>query len=164
MTDQRIIDAQQLIQDDLLTYCDGMEDRVLTEMCDIIVKRFKPLMEIESSRKVDIDSMLHYALQCDPENTDKLLFMEYGTGDPEDVSEYDACPRMGHREPFEPHEGRVIERFTEGERVEFVYSSFGSKITAALADGKVRCGDDLGYHLCVKEETPPEGEWHPGVC
>ena len=41
LTHQQALDAQQLIQDDLQTYFDGMPDRVLLDICDIVVKRFR---------------------------------------------------------------------------------------------------------------------------
>lgn len=94
-------------------------------------------------RKVYLDSLLHYQLKQDG---DKLLFLEYGTGDPDDEN-YDACPKMEHREAFQPSEGRVIEQFVEGEQVEFIYSSFDSKITSAYANDRVSCGDDLKFEL-----------------
>lgn len=94
-------------------------------------------------RKVYIDSHSHYQLKQDG---DKLLLLEYGTGDPDDES-YDMCPGLEQRGPFQPDEGRIIEEFTEGEEVEFIYSSFDSKITVSKAGEKIRCGDDLKYHF-----------------
>lgn len=35
----KIEDLRELIQDDLLTYLAGMPDRILTEVCEIVVKR-----------------------------------------------------------------------------------------------------------------------------
>ena len=99
-------------------------------------------------RKVYIDSRLHYGLQ---KRQDGLIsVLEFGTGDPEDEA-YDSCPRLEHRGPFELHEGRVIETFSEGEKVEFILGSFKAKISASQADGLVRCGDDLSYHLTEKK-------------
>jgi len=103
----------------------------------------------DSKRKVYINSMLHYQLKQDG---DKLLFLEYGTGDPDDDynCDYDMCPGMEQRGPFQPEEGRVIEEFVEGAEVEFILGSFNTTITAKHAeDGKVRCGDDLSYHFGV---------------
>lgn len=99
-------------------------------------------------RKVYLDSMYHYQLQQDG---DKIQLLQFGTGDEED-GEYDACPKMEHRGPFQPHEGRVIEEFTEGEKVEFIYSSFEAIITADLAGDTIHCGDDISYHLCRRAE------------
>ena len=45
---RQLKDLRQLIQDDLLTYFDGMSDRVLTEMCEIVVQRFKPHITSET--------------------------------------------------------------------------------------------------------------------
>ena len=42
---KRIEDARELIQDDLLTYLDGMADRIKTDVCEIVVRRFKPLLD-----------------------------------------------------------------------------------------------------------------------
>jgi len=42
---RQLLDLQQLIQDDLQTYFDGMSNRVLTEMCEIVVQRFKHLLD-----------------------------------------------------------------------------------------------------------------------
>ena len=97
-------------------------------------------------KKVYYDAGSHYQLQ---QRGDKLVLLEYITGDPDDEDnyDYDMCPGMGQRGPFKPDEGRVIEEFAEGEEVEFICSSFDSKITASQADEKIRCGDDLKYHF-----------------
>jgi len=94
------------------------------------------------ARIVHIDSCLHYQLR---HQGGKLVLLEYGTGDP-DV-DYDRCPEMEQRGPFLESEGRIIEEFVEDEEVEFIYSSFTSKITPLLAGDKIFCGDDLKYHL-----------------
>ncbi len=97
-------------------------------------------------RKVYIDSCLHYQIK---EDQGKLFLLEYGTGDP-DSEDYDSCPGMDHRGPFKASEGRVIEEFAEGEQVEFVYSSYKTKMTASLVTEPV-CGDDLRYLFTTKE-------------
>ena len=38
-------DVRELIQDDLLTCLDSMPNKVKTDVCEIVVQRFKPLLE-----------------------------------------------------------------------------------------------------------------------
>ncbi len=42
---QEIEDARELIQDDLLTCLEGMSDKIKTDVCEIVVQRFKPLLD-----------------------------------------------------------------------------------------------------------------------
>jgi hypothetical protein len=99
-------------------------------------------------KKVYINSYYHYQLQQHPEDPNKLLFLEFGTGDPDD-EDYELCPGLEQRAAFKPHEGKVIAEFVGGEEVEFISGSFKSKITADKADKRVRCADDLSYHFGI---------------
>jgi hypothetical protein len=36
-------DVRQLIQDDLITVLDGIGDDFITQVCDLVIERFKPL-------------------------------------------------------------------------------------------------------------------------
>lgn len=96
--------------------------------------------------------MSHYQLQT---QKGKLVLLEYVTGDPddEDNCDYDLCPGMEQRGPFQPHEGRIIEEFVEGEEVEFILGSFNTIISASKADKHIRCGDDLSYHFGIIREN-----------
>ena len=96
-------------------------------------------------RRVYIDSFSHYQFQRQADSTYVLL--EFGDG-------HD-CPKMGDRGDYTPGEGVIIEHFAEGEEVEFIYSSYISKVGERLLephhpgqDGSpILCGDDLIYSL-----------------
>jgi len=100
----------------------------------------------DAYRRIYINSNWHYQLRVEPNNTVSLV--QYGTGDPDDEDNdlYDSCPGMQHRGPFEPHEGRVIETFIEGEAVEIIMGWYDTQISVAnIEEGRIYCGDDLNY-------------------
>lgn len=108
-------------------------------------------------RKVYINSYVHYQMR--DEGNGRIALVEYGTGDPddEDNCDYDLCPGMEQRKPFQPHEGRVVETFDEGEQVEFILGSYETKITKDVVGDKIHCADDLRYILIKPPADPKEG-------
>lgn len=87
-------------------------------------------------REIRYDSNYHYQLKQDG---DKILLVKFPTD----------CPHMGG-EAFNPDDGEVVETFHEGEEVEFIAHTFRVRMTPDLADGIIRCGDDIQYILTIR--------------
>jgi len=45
---QKLLAAQELLQDDLITFLDGLPSDTVTHACGLVIERFKPLFD-ESS-------------------------------------------------------------------------------------------------------------------
>jgi hypothetical protein len=41
MKEQLILEIREQIQEDIITFCDGMEDAVITKLCQIVVDNFR---------------------------------------------------------------------------------------------------------------------------
>lgn len=118
-------------------------------------------------RQIYLSSIVHYRLR--KEQTGEIVLLKYTTIDADGHEDEWSCPGMNNRGPFTSEESEVIERFSEGEEVEFIVYSHKLKIEEDLLKilGGLEsdpeqpfCGDDFIHMMGQAERNQRIG---PGL-